>query len=280
MPARQEPDMTDLPEGPRGVGDGEWEQSLWELDSEGVLWITLNRPERLNALSFRLLRELQALVDFAGRRPDVRVVALRGAGERAFCSGDDLYGMEPAAGVDSSVTVHHPFLLSLRELRKPAVALVRGWALGHGWEIASMCDLRLCADNIEVGDHRVSRAIGMNGGTTWTVPRIIGRGRALELLMTGRHMFADEAERCGWANRVWPLDQFEAEAAAYISALAQLPTANLAVFKQMVDYSAEHSLRDSLSREVEASDAVRYTYDAEEGRASWREKRQPIFRGY
>ena len=279
MPARQEPDMTDLPDAPAPLPDGEWSQSLWDLD-DGVLAITLNRPERLNALSFRLLRELQALVDFAARRPDIRVVTIRGAGERAFCSGDDLYGMEPQAGIDSSITVHHPFLLSLRELAKPVVALVSGWALGHGWEIASMCDIRLCADNIEVGDHRVQRAIGMNGGTTWTVPRIIGRGRALELLITGRHMFADEAAQSGWANRVWPLDDFEREAAAYVRSLAQLPTANLAVFKQMIDYSAEHSLRDSLAREVEAADQVRRTYDADEGRASWREKRAPIFRGY
>ena len=279
MPARQEPDMTDLPDAPAPLPDGEWEQSLWEL-SDGVLAITLNRPERLNALSFRLLRELQALVDFAARRPDIRVVTIRGAGDRAFCSGDDLYGMEPQAGIDSSITVHHPFLLSLRELAKPVVALVSGWALGHGWEIASMCDIRLCADNIEVGDHRVQRAIGMNGGTTWTVPRIIGRGRALELLITGRHMFADEAAQSGWANRVWPLADFEREADAYVRSLAQLPTANLAVFKQMIDYSAEHSLRDSLAREVEAADQVRRTYDADEGRASWREKRAPIFRGY
>ena len=279
MPLRQEPDMTDLPDAPAPLPDGEWEQSLWEL-SDGVLAITLNRPERLNALSFRLLRELQALVDFAARRPDIRVVTIRGAGDRAFCSGDDLYGMEPQAGIDSSITVHHPFLLSLRELAKPVVALVSGWALGHGWEIASMCDIRLCADNIEVGDHRVQRAIGMNGGTTWTVPRIIGRGRALELLITGRHMFADEAAQSGWANRVWPLADFEREAAAYVRSLAQLPTANLAVFKQMIDYSAEHSLRDSLAREVEAADQVRRTYDADEGRASWREKRAPIFRGY
>ena len=279
MPMRHEPDMTYLPDAPAPLPDGEWSQSLWEL-SDGVLAITLNRPERLNALSFRLLRELQALVDFAGRRPDIRVVTIRGAGDRAFCSGDDLYGMEPQAGIDSSITVHHPFLLSLRELAKPVVALVSGWALGHGWEIASMCDIRLCADNIEVGDHRVQRAIGMNGGTTWTVPRIIGRGRALELLITGRHMFADEAAQSGWANRVWPLADFEREAAAYVRSLAQLPTANLAVFKQMIDYSAEHSLRDSLAREVEAADQVRRTYDADEGRASWREKRAPIFRGY
>lgn len=259
--------------------DGEWRDLLWELSDDGVLAVTLNRPERLNALSFRLLRELQALVDFAAARDDVRVLTLRGSGDRAFCSGDDLYGMEPTPGIDSSVTVHHPLLLSLRSLRKPVVALISGWALGHGWELACACDLRLCADNLEVGDHRVRRAIGMNGGTSWFAPRIIGRGRALELLITGRHMFAEEALACGWANRVWPLAEFDREAAAYVSMLAQLPTLNLSAFKEMVDYGAEHSLRDTLAREVEISDRYRHTDDAREGRAAWREKRDPIFHG-
>ena len=270
----------DWPNAPSPLADGEWQVTLWDHTDDGVLAITLNRPERLNALSFRLLRELQALVDFAAARPDIRVVTLRGAGQQAFGSGDDLYGMEPTPGIDSSFTVHHPFLISLRELKKPVVALVNGWALGHGWEIACACDIRLCADNIEVGDHRAQRAIGMNGGTTWFAPRIMGRGRALELLMTGRHMFHDEALQCGWANHVFPLAEFDQEAAAYVDRLAQLPTRNLAVFKEMIDYSSEHSLRDSLAMEVKASDEVRYSEDAREGRNAWREKRPSVFRGY
>ncbi len=268
------------PDAPTAPLDGEWDVTLWDLTNNGVLAITLNRPERLNALSFRLLHELQALIDFAAARPDIRAVTLRGSGTQAFCSGDDLYGMEPTTEIDSSITVHHPFLLSLRALKKPVIALVTGWALGHGWEIASACDIRLCADNLEVGDHRAQRAIGMNGGTTWFAPRIIGRGRALELLMTGRHMFADEALQSGWANRVWPLEDFDREADSYIDQLTKLPTLNLSAFKEMIDYSAEHSLRDSLAHEVEVADRYRYTEDAQEGRRAWREKRPSVFRGY
>ena len=268
------------PDEPTPLSDGEWQVTEWSLSDRGVFMITLNRPERLNALTFRLLRELQALVDFAAARPDIRVVALRGAGTRAFCSGDDLYGMEPTPGIDSAQTVHHPFLISLRELRKPVVALVKGWALGHGWEIACACDLRICADNVEVGDHRARRAIGMNGGSTWFAPRIIGRGRALELLMTGRHMFAEEALQSGWANRVWPLDEFDQQAEQYLNQLAELPTLNISAFKEMIDYSAEHSLRDSLAHEVTVADRYRYSDDAQEGRRAWREKRESVFRGF
>ena len=268
------------PDAPTAPDNGEWEVTLWDITDSGVLAITLNRPERLNALSFRLLYELQALIDFAAARPDIRVVTLRGSGTQAFCSGDDLYGMEPTTSIDSSITVHHPFILSLRALKKPVIALVTGWALGHGWELACACDIRLCADNLEVGDHRAQRAIGMNGGTTWFAPRIIGRGRALELLMTGRHMFADEALLSGRANRVWPLEDFDREADAYVDQLTRLPTLNLSAFKEMIDYSAEHSLRDSLAHEIEVADRYRFSEDAREGRRAWREKRPSVFRGY
>lgn len=284
MPASHNPDHRDLqpdawPPAPEPPADGEWLVTLWDLTPSGVLAITLNRPERLNALSFRLLRELQALIDFAAARPDVRVVTLRGAGTRAFCSGDDLNGMEPELH-DSSITVHHPFLLSLRALRKPVIALITGWALGHGWEIANACDIRLGADNLEVGDHRAQRAIGPNGGSTWFTPRHIGRGRALELLMTGRHMFAEEALQTGWVNRVWPLDTFDQEAAQYVEQLTALPTANLSVFKELIDYGEEHTLRDTLSQEVKVADQYRQTSDAQEGRHAWQEKRPTTYRGY
>ena len=98
--------------------------------------------------------------------------------------------------------------------------------------------------------------------------------------MTGRHMFAEEALQSGWANRVWPLEDFDREAEAYVESLTRLPTLNLSAFKEMIDYSAEHSLRDSLAHEVEVSDRYRFTEDAREGRHAWREKRPSVFRGY
>jgi enoyl-CoA hydratase/carnithine racemase len=257
----------------------EWRHVLWNISDAGVLSITLNRPERLNALTFRMLREIHQLVEHARVTPEIRVVTLRGQGTRAFCSGDDLKGMEPEPGVDSSATVHHQLLLAIRELPKPVAALVCGWALGHGFELASACDFRLCADNIEVGDHRVTRAIGLNGGSSWFVPRIVGYGRALELLMTGRHLTAAEALAWGWATRVWPLAEFEARAAEYVAMLAALPTIAAGVFKAAVEYSAAHGLRDALAQELVLSARNRGTEDAVEGRRSFHEKRRPVFKG-
>ena len=269
----------------------EWKGVLWDISDSGVLSITLNRPERLNAVNSRTVQEVQWLVDHAASAPDVRVVTLRGAGTRAFCTGDDISGrrpdapQRPAQAINpepaiSGVHLRHHLITSMRELPKPIVALVYGWALGHGFELACACDFRLCADNIEVGDHRVTRSIGMIGGSSWFLPRIVGQGRALEILMTGRHLDAQEALDWGWANRVWPLDEFPERAAEYVEMLANLATVAASGFKSAVEYSVTHGLRDSLVYEYDNSTLrVAGTYDQQEGRKSWVEKRQPIFKG-
>jgi 2-(1,2-epoxy-1,2-dihydrophenyl)acetyl-CoA isomerase len=261
------------------VEQREWRYVLWQVSDTGVLAVTFNRPERLNALNYRMLREIHQLIEHARDTPAVRVVTLRGQGTRAFCSGDDLKGMEPEPGVDSSQTVHHPLLLAIRSLPKPVVALVCGWALGHGFELASACDLRLAADNLEVGDHRVTRAIQLNGGSSWFLPRLVGRGRALELLLTGRHLYAREALEWGWANYVWPLEEFEDRAMAYVDMLARLPTMTVGVYKAAIDYAEEHGLRDSLAHELALGQPNRSTEDALEGRRSFHEKRDPVYKG-
>ena len=261
------------------IDEREWKHVLWEVSDSGVLSITLNRPERLNALSFQLLREMQQLIDHARVTPEIRVVTLRGQGTTAFCSGDDLKGMNAEPGIDSSPTVHHQLITAIRELPKPVVALIYGWALGHGFELACACDFRLLAGNAEVGDHRVTRAIGLNGGTSWFLPRIVGLGRALEVVMTGRHLNAQEALDWGWANRIWPVDEFEQRSAEYVEMLAQLPTIAAGVFKSAVEYATSHGLRESLANELVVAQRNQGTEDAREGIASFHEKRTPTFKG-
>jgi 2-(1,2-epoxy-1,2-dihydrophenyl)acetyl-CoA isomerase len=261
------------------IEDREWQHVSCAFSDKGVLAIILKRPERLNALNFPILHELLEIMREARGRPEIRAITIRGQGTRAFCSGDDLKGMSGEPGRDSSETVHHQLLLAIREMPKPVVALVCGWALGHGWELCNACDMRLCADNIEVGDHRVARSIGLNGGTSWFVPRIIGLGRALELLLTGRHLLADEALAWGWANRVWPLDEFDERAGEYVDMLAGLPTIAVSAYKDAVEFSSAHGLRESLAHELASSLRTRGTEDASEGRASFHEKRTPVFKG-
>ena len=257
----------------------EWRHIQWTVSDAGVLTMATHRPERLNALNFRALREMLQLIEHARRTPEIRVVAIRGTGTRSFSSGDDLKGMEGEPGVDSSSTVHHELLTRMRELQKPVVALIYGWALGFGFELACACDLRLLADNAEVGDHRVTRAIGLNGGSSWVLPRIIGQGRALEMLMTGRHLRAEEALAWGWANRVWPEAEFEQGAGEYVDTLANLATVASGVFKSALEYSTSHGLRESLAHELVVAGRNQGTEDAREGRLSFHEKRKPAFKG-
>ena len=261
------------------IEEREWKETLWEVSDAGVLAITLNRPERLNAVNMLILRELIQLMDHAAQTQEIRAVSIRGVGTRAFSTGDDLSGMDSDPLYDSSFTVHHELSRRIRALPKPVVALVCGWALGAGWELACACDLRLVADNIEVGDHRASRAIAMNGGTSWFFPRIVGMGRALELLMTGRHLNAQEALEWGWANRVWPVDEFDERAAEYMEMLAKLPTVAVGAFKAAIEYSLVNGLRDSLLNETEVSGRNAGTEDAGEGRQAFIERREPVYKG-
>ena len=258
----------------------EWKQSLWELSDAGVLAITINRPERMNALNYPLLREMIQLFDYAAETQEVRAVSIRGVGTRAFSTGDDLSGMDNDPLYDSGFTGHHELVRRIRALPKPVVALVSGYALGAGWELACACDLRLAADNIEVGDHRASRAIGMIAGTSWFFSRIVGMGRALELLMTGAHLNAEQALDWGWANRVWPLDEFDECASEYMEMLAKLPTATVGHFKEAINYSLHHGLRDSLTQEVDILKRNSQTDDVKEGHLSFVERRDPIFQGH
>jgi len=259
--------------------DREWQFVEWNITDAGVLAITLNRAAQLNALNFRMLRELLALMREVAPRPEVRVVTVRGAGTRAFSSGDDLKGMHPEPGFDSAPNAHHPLALLMRELPKPTVALLHGYVLGAGFELALACDLRLAADDLEMGDHRATRAIAPIAGSTWFLPRIVGYTRALELLFTGRHLGAAEAHAWGLVNYVWPAAEFEARAEEYVDMLARMPTRTLGAFKLSAEYGTSHSLRDSLAYEIGLAGVNRGTEDATEGRNSFLERRDPVFKG-
>ena len=278
MTAEQMPTAAGAPPAPPPE-EREWQFVDWRVTEDGVLTITLNRPAQLNALNFPLLIELLALIREVAPRPDVRVVTFAGAGTRAFSSGDDLKGMLPQPAVNSAQTAHHPLAMLLRELPKPVVALLHGYVLGAGFELALACDLRLAADDLEMGDHRATRAIAPIAGSTWFLPRIVGHTRALEVLFTGRHLDAREALEWGLVNRVWPVADFEARAAEYVSMLARMPTRTLGAFKLSAEYGLSHSLRDSLAYEIGLATQNRDSEDSKEGLQSFLDRRDPEFKG-
>src|SRR5580693_99764 len=212
--------------------------------ADGVLKLSINRAENLNAINYYVLEEFLDALGHAARLDEVRVVALAGVGDRAFSSGDDLrdFGRPEGAGPGPepgySRTPHQVLEMTVSQLPKPVVALLKGYCLGAGFDLALACDIRLAADNLAMGDQRPARAIATLVGASWFLPRIVGAGRASELLLTGRR--CDAAERIGMVNTAWPLAEFDERAAGYLRDLARMPTYCLGTNKTNLRWGLEH----------------------------------------
>jgi 2-(1,2-epoxy-1,2-dihydrophenyl)acetyl-CoA isomerase len=269
---------------------------LWEHDyanigtdfADGVLRLEIRREQQLNAINYPMLLELVDAFRWAARLDEVRVVALAGRGDRAFSSGDDLKafaqpedgrgdGFWPAPGY--SRTPHQVLVMSISQLPKPVVALLKGYCLGAGFDLALACDIRLAADNLAMGDQRPARAIATLVGASWFLPRIVGLGRASELLLTGRRCDSAEAERIGMVSTVWPLAEFDDRAAGYLQDLARMPTYCLGTNKTNLRFGLEHPLEESLVEELVRFRRNAATADSEEGRRSFRERDEPAYDG-
>ncbi len=241
-----------------------------------VATLTINRPERRNALSWSVMTELREALAQA-KDDDVRVVVITGAGEKAFSAGADLGGMNAGAGFaalhDSRAELARLFR-DVWELGKPTVARVRGYALAGGFGVALMCDVVIAADDAQFGTPEID--VGL-----WpmmiTVPmlRSMPPKVALELMMTGRRVGAEEAARLGFVNRVVPADQLDAAVAELAATLASKPPAVMKLgrdaFYTVLDQDAEHALRLLHA----GLTVVTQNEDAAEGIAAFQEKRPP-----
>lgn len=267
-----------------------WEDNYTAIGAEfadGVLRLEIRREQQLNAINYPVLMELNDALRWAAKLDEVRVVALAGRGDRAFSSGDDLKDFslppdsDPFGGATAGYarTPHQVLIMSVSELPKPVVALLKGFCLGAGFDLALACDIRLAADNLAMGDQRPARAIATLVGASWFLPRIVGAGRASELLMTGRRCDATESERIGMVNATWPLAEFDERAAAYLRDLAKMPTYCLGTNKTNLRWGLEHPLEEALVAELVRFRANATTADAEEGQRSFIERDDPVYDG-
>jgi enoyl-CoA hydratase/carnithine racemase len=232
---------------------------LYEHDpASAVATITLNRPERLNALTFEVYAELRDAFQALDREPKVRAILLTGAG-RGFCSGGDVEEIiGPLLEMDEDGLLEFTRLscdlvLAIRRCRKPVVAALNGTVAGAGAVIATACDLRVAAESATIAF--LFTRVGLSGadmGAAWLLPRIVGLGVATELLMTGEFVQAAEAHRIGLYNRVVPQDRLLPEARALAERLAQGPSEGLAVTKQSLDREAGLDLEAALEAEARA----------------------------
>ncbi|MHA1803417.1 MAG: enoyl-CoA hydratase/isomerase family protein, partial [Promethearchaeota archaeon] len=227
--------------------------------------------------------EIIEVLEQSMKNKSIRVITIEGAGNN-FCSGDDLKSMG-SEGLrfkpleDGSRLPHQKMVRLIREIQKPVVALLRGYCLGAGFELALACDFRLAADDLIIGDHRTTRAICILSGASWLLPRIVGFGRAMEIIMTGRHLDAKEAFKIGLVTKVFPSLDFEKEADKFVQELATMPTRCLGYNKAMLNYSLVNAFFPSLQNEFDLYCKNMATRDFGEGLKSFLEKRKPRFIG-
>lgn len=257
---------------------------LYKLDAATqVATITLNRPDRLNALTFEVYAELRDTFKALDTQPGVRAIVLTGSG-RGFCSGGDvediigaLFGRD-AKGLLEFTRMTCDVVLNMRRCRRPIVAALNGTVAGAGAVLAAASDFRIASDTAKIAFLFVK--VGLSGadmGVSWLLPRIVGSGHAAELLMTGDFITAQRALEIGLYHRVVPAAQTLAEATAFAAKLAQGPAEGLAVSKQALELEASMTLEQALDHEARVQAELMVNPDYREAYEAFREKRAPRF---
>jgi enoyl-CoA hydratase/carnithine racemase len=256
----------------------------YELDAEtGVGTITLDRPERLNALTFEVYAELERTFRALDGEPGVRAVVLTGKG-RAFCSGGDVEDIigplldRDAAGLLEFTTMTCDLIAAIRACRRPVIAALNGTTAGAGAVIAIACDVRIAAESAKIAF--LFTKVGLSGadmGAAWLLPRIVGLGRATEILMTGEFLDAAEAHRIGLYNRVVPDGEALGEARTLAARLARGPSVALAVTKWALEEEAAMGLADALDSEARAQADCMQSPNFREAYEAFVAKRPPRF---
>ncbi len=246
-----------------------------------LVHLTIERPEVMNCLSFPTLRRFRLVLEELAQDLSVRAVLLTGAGERAFCAGADLKERRtmPTERVPDFVRNIRGLMDDVAALPQPTIAVVNGVAFGGGTELMLACDLRVAAADAQFGLTETTLAIIPGAGGTQRLPRLIGTSRAKDLVLTGRKLGADEAERIGLVNRVAP----RAELAAVATALAQQIAGNgpvaVRAAKAAIDQGTEVEIERGLAIEAECYARVIPTSDRLEALAAFAEKRAPRYQG-
>ena len=253
---------------------------ITSASNDDVTTITLARPEKLNAFSGTMREDLvAALREAAGR-----VVVITGAG-RAFCAGGDveyMSGLQRDGDVQSFrrlLDAGRDIVTTIASLDKPVIACVNGVAAGAGCNLALACDYRIASDAAKFSQSFVKIGLHPDWGGTWSLPRLIGPGRAMEMLMTGRMVDANEALRIGLVDRVVPVAELEAETETLARAIAAGPPIAIAGIKRALRASEKNELRVQIELESEHQLAAFRSKDAAEGMAAFFEKRSAKFSG-
>jgi enoyl-CoA hydratase len=245
----------------------------------GVALLTLQRPESLNALSFALLDELAAALESLDGDPACRVIVITGAGDRAFAAGADVHELEPQTSSTLTATGGFAVWDRIGAIGLPLIAAVRGFALGGGCELAMACDMIVAAEDASFGQPEIRLGVMPGAGGTQRLTRAIGVARAMEVILTGRTMTAQEADAHGLITRIVPAAATVDAALELAATIAAMPPLAVRAAKAAILDAEERSLSEGLARERAAFFRLFDTEDQAEGMAAFTQKRPPVWSG-
>lgn len=245
-----------------------------------VAILTINRPDKLNALNGKVHAEGVAALEELRKDEGVRVLVITGAGEKAFIAGADIGEFAGQTPVTQRELFHERSLFnSIDAFPKPVIAMINGFCLGGGNELALACDLRICSENARFSQPEINLGIMPGGGGTQRLTRLVGEGRAMEIILMGNMIDAESAYRFGLVNHVYTADELEAKTMELADRIAEKAPIALQLCKEAVKFASRSNLDEGLRREVDLFAICFSTEDKEEGVAAFLEKRKPVFKG-
>jgi enoyl-CoA hydratase len=255
----------------------QFEHVIVEKD-DSIAVVTLNRPQQLNALSYGLVKDLCMALESLDQDDDVRVIVLTG-GEKVFAAGADIKEMTSAGPFDEPVQGRLSYRDRINRISKPIIAAVSGYALGGGCELAMSCDIIVASETARFGQPEVNIGIIPGSGGTQRLTHVVGKYRAMEMILTAEPISAQEAERLGLVTRVLPVELLLEEAKGIAKKIAAKPLLAIRHAKEAVLKAANTGLDDGLDFERKSFYTLFASEDRKEGMQAFLEKRKPVFKG-
>ena len=245
-----------------------------------VAVLRINRPDKLNALNSRVHAEGVAALDELKKDEEVRVLVITGAGEKSFIAGADISEFAGKTPFEQRTGFNQPTLFnSLDSFPKPVIAMINGFALGGGCELALACDIRLASEKARLGQPEINLGIIPGGGGTQRLTRLVGEGKSMEMILSGEMIDAQTARDLGLVNHVYAPEELEAKTFELANKIAEKSPIALQMAKEAVKLASRSNLDEGLRREVDLFAVCFSTEDKEEGVAAFLEKRKPVFKG-